>query len=99
MKGCHKHHGSFTDLRPWIGAWASPYLYGGEQVGAGRSENHPKSVKRSPWNGRVEQDFWCGFTWGKKKHYSQWKPVENIQELIYLESKLTKDCNIKIDFK
>ena len=26
--------------------------YGGEQVGAGQSENHPKSVKKSPWNGR-----------------------------------------------
>ena len=43
-KGCHKRHGSFTDLRPGVGTWPSPYLW--------RSENHPISVKKSPWNGR-----------------------------------------------
>ena len=35
MKGCHKRHPSFTDLRPGVGTWVSPY-YGGEPVGAGR---------------------------------------------------------------
>ena len=43
MKGCHKHHGSFTDLRPWVGAWASPYLYGGEQGGEKTTQKVSKS--------------------------------------------------------
>ena len=51
-RACHKRHGSFTDLRPGIGTWASPYLVSPVSR-LGRSGNHPKSAKNSPWNGPV----------------------------------------------
>ena len=52
MKGCHIRHGSFTDPRPGVVTIVPrrSRIYGGEQVGVGRSENHPISVKKSPWN-------------------------------------------------
>ena len=41
------------DLRPGVGTWPGrARTYGGDQAGEGRSENNPKSVKKSPWNGR-----------------------------------------------